>query len=235
MYAIIDIVGQQFKVEKNTRIFAHRLEGKEGDELEFDKVMLIDNDGKVIIGTPFLKNALVTAKIISHLKGDKIKVFKKKRRKGYQVLNGHRQYFTELEINDIFEQAPDKKVTAKAKAGEKPEKTEPAKDTVEKETAPKATAAKTGTKAKTEQKPAEEKAEEPKEKSTKKTTTAKSAAKPKTTATTGKKPAQAKKASTKKTSETKGDKKVEEKAKAKPTKKAEEKPEKDAGPDSTKE
>lgn len=101
MYAIVDIAGQQFKVQKNQQIFVHRLEGKEGDSVNFDKVLLVDNDGKVDVGMPNVKGASISAKIVSHLKGDKVLVFKKKRRKGYAVKNGHRQYLTKIEIQDI--------------------------------------------------------------------------------------------------------------------------------------
>ncbi len=101
MYAIVDIAGQQFKVEKENKLYVNRLEGEEGAEIDFDKVLLIDNDGKVKIGTPNVKNAVVKAKILSHLKGDKVLVFKKKRRKGYQKLNGHRQLLTRIQIEDI--------------------------------------------------------------------------------------------------------------------------------------
>ncbi len=101
MYAIVDIAGQQFKVEKDKKLYVHRLEGEEGSELDLDKVLLIDNEGKVKVGTPNIKNAVVKAKILSHLKGDKVLVFKKKRRKGYQKLNGHRQYLTRIQIEDI--------------------------------------------------------------------------------------------------------------------------------------
>jgi large subunit ribosomal protein L21 len=122
MYAIVSIAGQQFKVEKNSRIFVHRLKEEEGSTANFDQVLLIDNDGKIQIGEPFVKNAMVTGKVISHLKGDTVKVFKKKRRKGYQKLNGHRQFLTEVVIDDIHESSAPKKA-AKAKVAE-PEKTE---------------------------------------------------------------------------------------------------------------
>lgn len=102
MYAIVDIAGQQFKVQKNQQIFVHRLEGEEGATVKFDKVLLIDNEGKVEVGFPVLENASVSAKIISHLQGDKVLVFKKKRRKGYAVKRGHRQQFTKIEIQDII-------------------------------------------------------------------------------------------------------------------------------------
>ncbi len=101
MYAIVDIAGQQFKVEKDKKFYVHRLEGNEGEQVNFDRVLLIDNDGKVKVGTPLVKNAQVTAKIITHLRGDKVLVFKKKRRKGYQKLNGHRQDMTQIQIEEI--------------------------------------------------------------------------------------------------------------------------------------
>ncbi len=101
MYAIVEIAGQQFKVEENQSIFVHRLEGEEGSNVEFDKVLLIENDGKINVGTPVVEGAKVSAKILSHLKGDKVIVFKKKRRKGYRKKNGHRQYLTKLQIENI--------------------------------------------------------------------------------------------------------------------------------------
>jgi len=101
MYAIVDIAGQQFKVEKDQRIFTNRLEGEEGSEVTFDKVLMIDNDGDVNIGAPTLDGSSVKAKIINHLKGDKVIVYKKKRRKGYEKKNGHRQALTEIEIQEI--------------------------------------------------------------------------------------------------------------------------------------
>ena len=113
MYAIVDIAGQQFKVEKDQQIFVHRLEVKEGSKVDFEKVLLIDNSGKVNVGAPVIKGAKVTAKVLDHLKGDKVIVFKKKRRKGYKVKNGHRQYLTKLEILKIDEKAAAKKATAK--------------------------------------------------------------------------------------------------------------------------
>ena len=101
MYAIVEIAGQQFKVEKDSKVFVHRLNAEEGDTLEFEKVLLVDNDGKVTVGTPNVKGAKVTAKVLSHLKGDKVIVFKKKRRKGYRVRNGHRQYLTQIQVETI--------------------------------------------------------------------------------------------------------------------------------------
>lgn len=101
MYAIVDIAGQQFKVQKNQQIFVHRLEGNAGDSVNFDKVLLVDNEGKVDVGMPNVKGASISAKIVEHLKADKVMVFKKKRRKGYAKMNGHRQYLTKIEIQDI--------------------------------------------------------------------------------------------------------------------------------------
>ncbi len=101
MYAIVEIAGQQFKVEKDSKIFVHRLNAEEGDTLEFEKVLLVDNDGKVTVGTPNVEGAKVTAKVLSHLKGDKVIVFKKKRRKGYRVRNGHRQYLSQIQVETI--------------------------------------------------------------------------------------------------------------------------------------
>lgn len=119
MYAIVEIAGQQFKVEKDQQIFVHRLEAKEGDKVTFDNVLLIDNKGKVNVGAPAITGASVSAKVIEHLKGDKVIVFKKKRRKGYKVKNGHRQFLTKLEIQGIAEKggvtpAKAKKEAAKA-------------------------------------------------------------------------------------------------------------------------
>lgn len=101
MYAIVDIAGQQFKVEKDSEVFVHRLEGNEGDTVDFDKVMLIEDGEEVNIGKPFVDGAKVSATILSHVKGDKVLVFKKKRRKGYQKENGHRQQFSKLKIEGI--------------------------------------------------------------------------------------------------------------------------------------
>lgn len=132
MYAIVEIAGQQFKVEKKQEIFVHRLEGDEGAKVEFSDVLLIDNDGKVNVGTPVIKGAVVSAKIIEHLKGDKVLVFKKKRRKGYQKLNGHRQYMTKILIDGILENVKP--------AASKEEKKETAPKAAAKPKAPKAEA-----------------------------------------------------------------------------------------------
>lgn len=101
MYAIVDIAGQQFKVEKGQEVFVHRLEGEIGTGIEFDKVLLLEDKGKINVGTPVVEGAKVNAKIVSHLKADKVIIFKKKRRKGYQKTNGHRQYLSKIIIEKI--------------------------------------------------------------------------------------------------------------------------------------
>jgi large subunit ribosomal protein L21 len=102
MYAIVEIAGQQFKVVKDQQVYVHRMnERKEGDSLSFDKVLLVDNGGSISVGSPTVEGAVVTAKVLMHLKGDKVIVFKKKRRKSYKKLNGHRQQFTKIEITGI--------------------------------------------------------------------------------------------------------------------------------------
>ena len=113
MYAIVDVAGQQFKVTKDQKIFVHRLDGEEGDKVEFDKVLLIDNDDKVEVGEPVIKGALIRGKILEHLKGDTVKVFKKKRRKGYKVLKGHRDYLSHVLIDEIIEKGATKSVAEK--------------------------------------------------------------------------------------------------------------------------
>jgi len=143
MYAIVEIAGQQFKVAKDQKVFVHRLQEKEGSKITFDNVLLLD-DGKVTIGAPVIKGAAVTAKILKHLKGDKVIVFKKKRRKGYKVKNGHRQYLSEIQIDSIVASGAKKAVAKK----EEPKKETP-KATTKKEAAPK-TAAKKAPAKKTE-------------------------------------------------------------------------------------
>lgn len=101
MYAIVEIAGQQFKVEKGREIFTHRLEGDVNAALVFDKVLLVDNGGTVQVGLPTVAGASVKATVLEHLKGEKVIVFKKKRRKGYRVKNGHRQYLTKISIDEI--------------------------------------------------------------------------------------------------------------------------------------
>lgn len=101
MYAIVEIAGQQFKVEKGHEVFTHRLEGDVDAALVFDKVLLVDHEGTVQVGAPVVEGATVKATILSHLKGEKVIVFKKKRRKGYRKKNGHRQYLTKIHIDEI--------------------------------------------------------------------------------------------------------------------------------------
>lgn len=102
MYAIVDIAGQQFKVERGNKIYVHRLKANEGADVEFNQVLLLDNNGKVSVGNPTVDGAKVAATVVQHLRGDKVLVFKKKRRKTYQKLNGHRQDFTQLLIQGVL-------------------------------------------------------------------------------------------------------------------------------------
>ncbi len=131
MYAIVEIAGQQFKVEEGKKIFVHRLEVEEGNQIEFDQVLLIEDDGKITIGEPTIKDAVVEGKILDHVRGDKVIVFKKKRKKGYRVKNGHRQNFTQVEIISINGKAIPKKATPKkeeVKVAEVKVTEEPAKE-----------------------------------------------------------------------------------------------------------
>jgi large subunit ribosomal protein L21 len=102
MYAIVEIAGQQFKVERGNKVYVHRLEANEGEKIEFDKVFLLDNGGKISVGNPTVEGAKVAATVISHLKGDKVIIFKKKRRKGYQKWNNHRQCLTQILIQGVL-------------------------------------------------------------------------------------------------------------------------------------
>ena len=102
MYAIVNIAGQQFKVAKDQYIYAPKLDGETGAVVNFDQVLLVDNGGKVSIGAPTVKGAKVSGKILEHVKGNKVIIFKKKRRKGYAVKNGHRQQYTKLLIENIL-------------------------------------------------------------------------------------------------------------------------------------
>jgi large subunit ribosomal protein L21 len=102
MYAIVEIAGQQFKVERGNKIYVHRLDANEGAKVEFDKVFLIDNGGKITVGAPTVDGAKVAATVIEHLKGDKVIVFKKLRRKGYQKWNNHRQHLTQILVQGIL-------------------------------------------------------------------------------------------------------------------------------------
>ena len=136
MYAIVEIAGQQFKVEKDQKYFVHQLEGKPGSKVTFEKVLLLDDKGKVSVGAPAVNDVQVTAKIEQHLLGDKVIVFKKKRRKGYKVKNGHRQRLTEITVQDIGKKAAPKKAAAKSEAKVETKKAAP------KKAAPKKAAAK---------------------------------------------------------------------------------------------
>lgn len=101
MYAIVEIAGQQFKVEKDKKVFVHRLAAEEGAQVEFENVLLVDNGGNVTVGTPTVSGAKVTAKVLSHVKADKVIIFKKKRRKTFERKNGHRQSMTQVQIEAI--------------------------------------------------------------------------------------------------------------------------------------
>ena len=146
MYAIVDIAGQQFKVAKDQKVYVHRLDAKTGTKVSFDQVLLLDDGGKVTVGAPAIANASVEAKVVKHLKDDKVIVFKKKRRKGYRVKNGHRQSLTEIVIESIGTSAK-KKAAPAAKAEKEALKAKPAakKETAKaapKKAAPKKAAAK---------------------------------------------------------------------------------------------
>ena len=115
MYAIVEIAGQQFKVSKDLKVYVHRLSNEEGSNVSFDKVLLLDNNGDITLGAPAIEGASVEAKVLQHLKGDKVIIFKKKRRKGYKKRNGHRQYLTQIIIESIVATGA-KKVAPKAEA-----------------------------------------------------------------------------------------------------------------------
>lgn len=144
MYAIVEIGGQQFKVEEGKKIFVNRLDAGEGNEIKFDKVLLLDDDGKVTIGEPVIKDAIIEGKIIDHVRGDKKIVFKKKRKKGYRVKNGHRQDLTQVEIVSINGKSSGKKAKKEAAADKGGEAGE------------KKTVKKASTHKKTDEKPSEE-------------------------------------------------------------------------------
>ena len=114
MYAIVEIAGQQFKVAKDRQLFVHRLNQEEGKQLTFDDVYLVSDDGKTTVGAPVIEGASVTATVNKHLKGDKVIVFKKKRRKGHQKKNGHRQYLSHITIDSISLDGSKKTATKKA-------------------------------------------------------------------------------------------------------------------------
>jgi large subunit ribosomal protein L21 len=121
MYAIVEIAGQQFKVSKDQKVYVHRLASEEGTKVSFDKVLLLDENGTVTLGAPAVEGASVEAKVLQHLKGDKVIVFKKKRRKGYKKRNGHRQYLTQILIEGISATGG-KKAAPKKEAAPKVEK-----------------------------------------------------------------------------------------------------------------
>ena len=122
MYAVVEIQGSQFKVEKDQKLFVNRIDAKEGSKISFDNVLLLDDGKKVHVGKPNIAGTSVEAKVVAHIKDDKVIVFKKKRRKGYKVKNGHRQPITEIIIQEISEKkvTPNKKVSSeKASAAKK--------------------------------------------------------------------------------------------------------------------
>ena len=144
MYAIVDIAGQQFKVAKDQKVYVHRLDAKTGSKVSFDQVLLLDDGGKITVGAPAIANASVEAKVVKHLKDDKVIVFKKKRRKGYRVKNGHRQSLTEIVIESIGTSAK-KKAAPTAKAEKEAVKAMPAAKKETAKAAPKKAAAKPST------------------------------------------------------------------------------------------
>nr|WP_299387062.1 50S ribosomal protein L21 [Allomuricauda sp.] len=145
MYAIVEMAGQQFKVAKDQKVYVHRLKTDEGKKVTFDKVLLLDDGKNVTVGAPVIDGAAVEAKVVKHLKGDKVIVFKKKRRKGYRVKNGHRQSLTEIVVESIVAKGAKKAAPAKAKAEKpaaEPKKAAPAKKAAApKKAAPKKAAA----------------------------------------------------------------------------------------------
>jgi large subunit ribosomal protein L21 len=167
MYAIVEIAGQQFKVEEGKKIFVQLLDLEEGKKIDFDQVLLIEDEGKITIGEPVIKDAFVEGKVIDQVRGDKVIVFKKKRKKGYRIKNGHRQNFTRVEIVSINGKTTLKKQAVKKEVPEAA--AEPAGETeaVEKKTGAKKTTAKkpeagekkTADKKSAENKPAAKKAE----------------------------------------------------------------------------
>ena len=118
MYAIVEIGGKQIKVEKDQKVYVNRLEGKEGSKITLDNILMLDNAGKILLGNPSIKGAAVEAKILKHLKDDKVIVFKKKRRKGYKVKNGHRQSLTQIMVEKILEKGAKPKSEVKVEAKE---------------------------------------------------------------------------------------------------------------------
>ncbi|MEO0525966.1 MAG: 50S ribosomal protein L21 [Bacteroidota bacterium] len=127
MYAIVEMAGQQFKVAKDQKVYVHRLQTEEGKKVTFDHVLLLDDGKNITVGAPAIDGAAVEAKVVKHLKGDKVIVFKKKRRKGYKTKNGHRQYLTEVVIESIV--ASGAKKAAKPAAKKEAPKTKAAPKT----------------------------------------------------------------------------------------------------------
>jgi len=146
MYAIVEIGGKQIKVEKDQKVYVNRLEGKEGSKITLDNILMLDNAGKILLGNPSIKGAAVEAKILKHLKDDKVIVFKKKRRKGYKVKNGHRQSLTQIMVEKILEKGAKPKSEVKVEAKEskpiKVKKTPVKKPAANKKTISKKTVAK---------------------------------------------------------------------------------------------
>ena len=139
MYAIVEIAGQQFKVSKDLKVYVNRLSNEEGSKVSFDKVLLLDDAGTITLGAPAVEGASVEAKVLQHLKGDKVIVFKKKRRKGYKKRNGHRQYLTQIVIESIVATGAKKAAPAKKEVAPKAEKLVEAVEEVKAPKAAKAT------------------------------------------------------------------------------------------------
>ncbi|MDZ7848547.1 MAG: 50S ribosomal protein L21 [Owenweeksia sp.] len=141
MYAVVEIAGHQYKVRKDQQLYVNRLEGKEGDNIAFDQILLTDDNGSVEVGAPVIEGVKVDAKIVSHLKADKVIVFKKKRRKGYRKKNGHRQLISLIEVTGIGKgsvkkAAPKKEEAPKKKEAPKKETAVQAKEAPKKEAKP---------------------------------------------------------------------------------------------------
>ena len=141
MYAVVEIAGQQFKVEKDQKVYVNRLEGKEGSKISFDNILMLDNSGKILLGDPVVKGASVEVKIVKHLKDDKVIVFKKKRRKGYKVKNGHRQALTQIVVENILEKGVKVKAKTETSKTDAPVKKVAVKKTATKKVATKKPAA----------------------------------------------------------------------------------------------
>jgi large subunit ribosomal protein L21 len=153
MYAIVEIAGQQFKVVKDQKVFVHRLQTEEGKQVAFDNVLLLSDGDKVTVGAPAIGGAQVSAKVLKHLKGDKVIVFKKKRRKGYRVKNGHRQSLTEIQIESIVASGAKKATKVESEGAKKAAPAKATKTATPKATAPKVETKKATPKAKAKTKP----------------------------------------------------------------------------------